>query len=146
MLSNHLILSRPLLILLSVFPSQHQGLFSNDSSHQYWFDLLNSARDSQESSPVPQFESINSSALSLLMVQLSHLYMITGNTIALTIRTFVGKIISLLFNMLFRFVIAFLLSKEQAAFNFMLQSLSTVILESKKRKSVTARECTATVI
>ena len=112
----------------------------------YWFDLLNSARDSQESSPVPQFESINSSALSLLMVQLSHLYMITGNTIALTIRTFVGKIISLLFNMLFRFVIAFLLSKEQAAFNFMLQSLSTVILESKKRKSVTARECTATVI
>ena len=47
------------------------------------------------------------------MVQLSHLYMTTGETIALTRGTFVGKVMSLLFNMLFSFVIAFL-SKEQA--------------------------------
>ena len=52
------------------------------------------------------------------MVQLSHSYITTGKTIALTIRTFVGKVMSLLFNMLSRFVIAFLLLKEQASFNF----------------------------
>ena len=53
--------------------------------------------------------------LSLLIVQLSYLYMTTGKTIALTIRNFVGKVMSLLFNMLSRFVIS---SKEQASFNF----------------------------
>ena len=51
------------------------------------------------------------------MVQLSHPYMTTGKTVALTIWTFVGKVMSLLFKMLSRFVIAFL-SKEQASFNF----------------------------
>ena len=69
-----------------------------------WFDLL----AVQESSPTPQFKSINSSVLSFLMVQLSHLYMTTGKTIALTIQTFAGKVMSLLFNMLSRLVIAFL--------------------------------------
>ena len=52
------------------------------------------------------------------MVQFSHPYMTTGKTIALTKWTFVGKVISLLFNMLSRFVIAFL-SRKQASFNFM---------------------------
>ena len=62
-----------------------------------WISLQR--RDSQESSPTPQFKSINSSALSFHV----HPYMTTGKTIALTIRTFVGKVISLLFNMLSRF-------------------------------------------
>ena len=60
----------------------------------------------QESSPTPQFEGVNSVALSFLTVQLSHLYMTTGKTIALTTQTFVGKVMSLLFSMLSRFVIA----------------------------------------
>ena len=61
-----------------------------------------SPRDSQESSPTPQFKSINSSALSLLLSPNSYPYMTTGKTIALTRRTFVGKVMSLLFNMLSR--------------------------------------------
>ena len=105
--------------------SQHQGLFKWFSSlHQVakvlefqlqhqsfqWIfrtDFLQgglvgspwSPRDSQESSPIPQFKSLNSSAL--FIVQLSHPYMTTGKTIALTRRTFVG-------NMLSRLVITFL--------------------------------------
>ena len=63
--------------------------------------------DSQESSPTPQFKSVNSSVFSF-MVQLSDPYMTTGKTIALIIRTFVGKVMSLLFNTLSRFVIDFL--------------------------------------
>ena len=62
--------------------------------------------------------------------------MVTGKSIALTIQTFVDKIISLLYNMLSRFVIAFL-SKSKCPLISWLQSLSTVILEPKKRKSVT---------
>ena len=54
-----------------------------------------SPRDSQESSPTPQFKSINSSVLSFLRVQLSHPYMTTGKTIALTRQTFVDKVMSL---------------------------------------------------
>ena len=69
------------------------------------------------------------------MVQLSHPYMTTGKTIALTRQTFVDKVMSLLFNMLSRFVIAFF--PRSSAFNFMAQSPSTVILEPKKIKSVT---------
>ena len=95
-----------------------------------------SPRDSQGSFPVPQFESINYSALSLLYDPLSHPYMTTGKTIALTRWTFVGKVISLLFNMLSRFVIAFL-SKSKHPLISWLQSPSPVILESKKVKSVT---------
>ena len=67
-----------------------------------------SPRDSPEFSPTPEFKSVNSSVFSLLYVQLSHVYMTTGKTIALTIWTFVGKVMSLLFNTLSRFVIAFL--------------------------------------
>ena len=71
-----------------------------------WFDLA--VQGTQESSPTPQFESINSLAPSLFMVQLSHPYMTSGKTIALTRRTFVSKVMSLLFNTLSRLVIAFL--------------------------------------
>ena len=69
------------------------------------------------------------------MVQLSHLY-ITGKTTALTRWTFIGKVMSLLFNMLSRFVITFLTRRKHILISW-LQSLSTVILEPKKIKSVT---------
>ena len=70
------------------------------------------------------------------MDQLSHPYMTTGKTIALTMWTFVGKAMSLVFNMLSRFVIAFLPSSRYLLISW-LQSLTTVILEPKKIKSVT---------
>ena len=70
------------------------------------------------------------------MVQLSHPYMTTGKTIALTRRTFVGKVMSLLFNMLFRFAIGFLPRSKHLLISW-LQSPSAVILEPKKRKSFT---------
>ena len=63
-------------------------------------------------------------------------YMTTGKTIALTRQTFVGKVMSLLFNMLPRFVVAFLPRSKRLLISW-LQSLSAVILEAKKRKSVT---------
>ena len=130
--SNHLILFSPDLSL-----SQHQSLFQQvGSSHQVakvlelqpqhqsfqwifrvdflydwlaWFSCF--PRDFQESSPAPQFESIISLALSLLYSPTSHLYMTAGKTLALTTWTFVAKVMSLLFNTLSRFVIAFLWSK-----------------------------------
>ena len=73
--------------------------------------------------------------LSLLYGPTLILYMTTGKTIALNIQTFVGKVMSLLFNMLF--VIAFL-PRSKCLLIFWLQSLSAVILEPKKIKSVTA--------
>ena len=69
------------------------------------------------------------------MVQLSHPYMTTGKTIALTTQTFVDKEVFLLFNMLSRFVIAFLPRSKRLLISW-LQSLSAVILEPKKIKSV----------
>ena len=69
------------------------------------------------------------------MVQLSHLYMTTGKTIALTRRTFVGKVMSLLFNMLSRLVITFF--QGASVLISWLQSPSAVILEPKKIKSDT---------
>ena len=128
--SNYLIPYHPFLLLPSIFPSIR--VFSDESalcirwpkywsfsfnispSNEYsglisfrmdWFDLL---EVSQESSPTSQFKCISSSALSFLIVQLSHPYMITGKTIAVTRQTLVGKVMSLLFNMLSRFVIGFL--------------------------------------
>ena len=71
------------------------------------------------------------------MIQLSHSYMTTGKTIALTRWTFVGEVMSLLFNMMSKFVIAFL-PKSKCLLISWLQSLSTGILEPKKIKSVTA--------
>ena len=70
------------------------------------------------------------------IVQLSHPYMTTGKTIALTRQTFVGKVTSLLFNMLSSFVITFLSRSKRLLISW-LQSPSAVILELKKIKSVT---------
>ena len=132
--SSHLILCRPLLLSPSIFPSIR--VFSNESvlhirwskywnfsfnispSNEYsglipfrmdWLDLL-AGRDSQESSSTPQFKSINSLVLCFLYSPciVSHPYMMTGKTIALTRQTFLVKVISLLFNMLSRLVITFL--------------------------------------
>ena len=142
--------------------SQHQGLFQWVSySHQmakvlefqrqhlssqwiFRIDFLSdglagspwSPRDSQESSPIPQFEASVLRRSVFFIVWLSHPYMTTGKTIALTIGNFVGKVMSLLFNTLSRFVIAFLLRSKGLLISW-LQSLSTMILEPKKIKSVT---------
>ena len=70
------------------------------------------------------------------MVQLSHSHMTTGKTITLTRRTFVSKVMSLLFNMLSRLVIAFCQRSKRLLISWLL-SLSTVILEPPKIKSVT---------
>ena len=118
--SNHLILCRPLLLLPSIFPSIR--VFSNESAPHIrwpkywsfsfspsdedlglisfkmdWFDLLAVQGTLKKSSPAPQFKSIDSLMLSLLTVQLSHPYMTTGKTTALTTSTFVSKVMSLLF-------------------------------------------------
>ena len=94
------------------------------------------SRDSQESSLTLQSKSINSLALSLLYGPTLHPYMTTGKTIALTIWTFVGKVMSLLFNTLSRFVIAFLSRSKHILISW-LQSLSAVIWEPEKIKYVT---------
>ena len=86
-----------------------------------------------------QHSSLKTSILlrtAFFMIQLSHPYMTTGKTIALTRWTFVGKVMSLLFNMLSRFVIV-LLPRSKGLLISWLQSLSTVILEPKKIKPVT---------
>src|SRR5574337_1211194 len=131
--SNHLILCLPLLLLPSIFPSIR--VFSNESvlhirwpmywsfsfsispSNEYsglisfrmdWFDLL-AAQGTLKS--LLQHHSSKASTLwhsAFFTVQLSHPYMTTGKTIALTRRTFVGKVMSLLLNMLSRLVITFL--------------------------------------
>ena len=90
-----------------------------------------SPRDSQESSPIPQWESINSSTLSS-----QHPNMTTGKTIALTIWKFVIKVKSLTFNMLSKFVIAFLPRSKHLLISW-LKSPSAVTLKPKKIKSVT---------
>ena len=92
-----------------------------------------SPRDSQESS-TPQFKSITSLVFSFLIVHLSHPYMTAGKTIALTRWTFVGKVMSLLFNMLSMFVIAFL-PRSKCLLISWLQPPSAVILETTKVKS-----------
>ena len=156
--SNHLILCRPLLLLTSVFPSI--WVFSSESvlvscgqsigtsapasvlpmNIQDWFplgltDLISLQFKGLSSLLKHHFKSI-SSALSFLIVQLSHPYMTTGKTIALTRQIFVGKVMSLLFNMLSRLVIAFLPRCKCLLISW-LQSPSAVILEPKKIKSVT---------
>ena len=89
----------------SISPSnEHPGL---TSFRMDWLDLL-AVQGTQESSPTPQFKSINYQHSAFFTVQLSHPYMTTGKTIALTRWTFVGKVMSLLFNMLSRLAITFL--------------------------------------
>ena len=78
------------------------------------------------------------------MIQLSHPFMTTEKAIAFTIWLFVGKVMSLLFNVLSRFVIAFL-PRSKCLLILWLQSLSTVILELKKIKSVTVSTFSASI-
>ena len=149
--SNHLIFCCLLLLLPSIFPSIR--VFSNESvihimwskywsfsispSNEYsglisfridWFDLL------EVQGTLKSLLQNHSSKASIL--RHSHPYMTTGETITLTRWTFVGKVVSPLFNMLSRFVIAFLI-RSKNLLNSWLQSPSGVILESKKVKSVT---------
>ena len=109
---------------------------------QAWFPLellvwsLCSPRDSQESSPTPQFKSINSLVLSFLYgPTLTSIHDYWKN-IALNRQTFVNKAMSLLFNTLSRFFIALLLRSKHLLISW-LQSLSAVILEHQKIKSIT---------
>ena len=103
-----------------------------------WFDPL-AVRGTLKS--VLQHHSSEASILhrsAFFMVQLSHPYMTTGKTIALTRQTFVDKVMPLLFNMLSRFFIAFL-PRSMCLLILWLQLPSAVILEPKKIKSVTLR-------
>ena len=111
--------------------SEYSGLISFKTD---WFDLL-AVQGILKS--LLQHHNLKASILwhsDFFMVQLSHLYMTTGKTIALTRRTFVGKVMSLLFNMLSRIVIAFLSRSKHLLISW-LQSPSTVILEPMKIKS-----------
>ena len=115
--------------------------FSNEYSELVsfridWFNLL-SVQGTLKS--LLQHHSLKASILqhsALFIVRLSHLYMNTRKTIALTIQIFVGKMLSLLFNTLYRFVIAFL-PRSKHLLTSWLQSPSTVIFEPKKIKSAT---------
>ena len=159
--SNHLNLCPPLLLLPSIFPSNRA--FSNESvihirwpkywsfsfsisvSNEYarlssfmmdWLDLL-AVQGTLKS--LLQHHSSKASILggsAFFIIQLSHPYMTTGKTIALTRWTFVGKVISLLFNTLSRLIITFLPRSKRLLISW-LQSPSAVILECKKIKSVT---------
>ena len=159
--SNHLILCWPLLLPPSIFPSIR--VFSNESvlhirgpkdwcfsfnispSNEHsglisfridWLDLL-AVQGTLKS--LLQHHSSKASVLwhsAFFIVQLSHPYMITGKTIALIRRTSVGKVMSLLFNMLFRLVIAFLPRNKHLLISW-LQSPSAIILEPQKIKSLT---------
>ena len=113
--------------------NEYSGLIS---FRMDWLDLL-AVQGTLNS--LLQHHSLKASILrcsAFFTVQLSHLYMITGKTIALTRWTFVGKVMSLLLNMLSRFVIAFL-PKNKCLFISWLQSPSAVILEPQNIKSVT---------
>ena len=100
-----------------------------------WISLQSKGR-TLKSSPTPQFKSINSLVLSFLYSPTSHPYMTTGKTITLTRWTFVGKVMSLLFNMLSRLVIT-LLPRNKYLLISWLQSPSAVILEPPQIKSAT---------
>ena len=132
------------LILCTKWPKYWSFSFSISSSNEYsglisfkidWFDLI-VAQGTLKS--LLQHYSLKAFILwcsAFLMVQLSHPYMTTGKTIALTIQTFVSKVISLLFNMLSRFVIAFPPRSKHLLISWW-QWLSTVILEPKKIQSI----------
>ena len=156
MSSNHLILYCPLLLLPSVVPSIR--VFSNESTlrirwPQYWHFGFSISPSNEYSGLISfridwldlltvqgtlksflQHQSLKASILqcsAFFMVQLSYLYMTTGKIIALIIQTFVGKGMSLFFHTLSRFVTAFLPRNKSLSISW-LQSLSAVILESKK--------------
>ena len=113
--------------------NEHPGLISFRTD---WLDLL-AGQGTLRS--LLQHHSSKASILqrpAFFIVQISHPYMTTGKTIALTRWTFIGKVMSLLFNTLFRFVIAILPRSKHLLISW-LQSPSTVILEPKKMKSDT---------
>ena len=154
--SNHLILCHPLLLLPSIFPRIR--VFSNESVlHNRWPKYWSFSFNISPSNEHPGLISFRMDWLDLLavqgtlksllqhhsskasilqhsaffIVQLSYPYTTTGKTITLTRWTFVGKVMSLLFNMLSRFVIAFL-PRSKCLLISWLQSQSAVILECKK--------------
>ena len=154
--SNHIIFCHPLLLLLSIFPSIR--VFSNESAlcirwPKYWSFSFN-IRPSKQHPGLTSFRmdwldllavqgtlksllQHHSSKASILQrsafftIQLSHPYMTTGKTIALTRQTFVGKVMFLLFNMLSRLVITFLPRSKRLLISW-LQSPLAVILEPPK--------------
>ena len=154
---NHLILCHSLLLLPSIFPSTR--VFSNESAlrirwPKYWSFSFNISPSNEHSGPISfrmnwldllavqgtlrsllQHHSSKASVLwhsVFFVVQLSQPYMATGETIALTLQTFAGKVTSLLWNTLSRFVIAFLSRSKHLLISW-LQSPSAVILKPPKR-------------
>ena len=161
MLSNHFIFFCPLLLLPSIIPSTR--VFSNESAFRirwpkYWsfsfnispsnkrpglisirMDWLNLLAVQGTLKSLLQQHSSKSSILrcsAFFIVQLSHLFMNTGKNIAFTRWTFVGKVMSLLFNMLSRLVITFLPRSKHILISW-LKSSSVVLLESRKINSAT---------
>ena len=159
--SNHLIFCHPLLLLPSIFPSIR--VFSNESAlrirwPKYWSFSFNISPSNEHPGLVSfkmdwldllavqgtlksllQHHSSKASILrrsSFFTVQLSHPYMTTGKTIALTRQTFIGKGMSLLLSMLSRLVITFLPRNKRLLISW-LQSPSAVILEPPQIKSDT---------
>ena len=162
--SNHLILCRPLLLLPSIFPSIR--VFSNESAlgsrwPKYWSFSFSISPSSEYSGLISfrmdwlyllavqgtlknllQHHSSKASILwcsAFFIVQLSHLYMTTGKTIALTRWTFVGKAMSLLFNTLSRLITTFLPRSKSLLISWP-QSPSAVILEPKKKSYLSQQE------
>ena len=154
--SNHLILCHPLLLLPSIFPSIR--VFSDESAlcirwPKYWSFSFNISPSNEHPGLISfrmdwldllavqgtltsllQHHSSKASILRLsafFIVQLSHPYMTTGKSVGLTRQTFVGKVMSLLFNMLSRLVITFLPRSKRLLISW-LQSPSAVILEPRK--------------
>ena len=159
--SNHLILCCPLLLLPSIFPSIR--VFSNESAlHKRWPKYWSFSFNISPSNEHPRLISFRMDCLDLLAiqgtlksllqhhsskasilrcsaffrVQISHPHMTILKTIALTRRTFVGKVMSLLLNILSRLVITFLPRSKRLLISW-LQSPSVVILEPRKIKSAT---------
>ena len=155
--SNHLILCHPPLLLPSIFPSIR--VFSNESAlhircPKYWSFNFNISPSNEHPGLIFRMDWLDlpavqgtlksliqhhSSKASILwrsaffIVQLSHSYMTTGKTIALTRQTFVGKVMSLLFNILSKLVITFL-PRSMCLLISWLQSPSAVILEPRGKK------------
>ena len=163
--SNHLILCHTLLLLPSIFPRIR--VFSNESAlhmrwPKYWSFSFNISPSNEHSGLISfrmdwlnllavqgtlkslhQYHSSKASILqcsAFFVVQLSHPYMTTGKTIALTRWTFVGKVMSLIFNMLSRLVITFLPSSKRLLISW-LQSSSAVIFGAPKNKGCHCFHC-----
>ena len=160
--SNHLILCCPLLLLLSIFPSIRVVFSSEPALHIRWPKYWSFSFSISPSNEHPGLISFRMGRLDLLAVQgtlksllqhhsskasillhsafftvqLSHPYTSTGKPIALTRRTFVGKVTSLLLNILSRLVITFLPRSKRLLISW-LESPSGVILEPRKIKSAT---------